>query len=427
MMKFSLHIAPGSSSGSQRAQPLPPSGRAIMSVLKQPLVPQRQRATPRRLTTEPAKGGKELAESKAALRRVGLEIAALRQRKQPANGTPAAQLDALMQSYYAKARHLIDLIAPDLFKSDDDLFKEFNNMDAVEAAVLEVQEESLKVLRGEVSFGEAAQTTALASLASSRGASLPDLVKEFEHHLSIVIEDRREQRARYDQHVLKNGRTGVDTTTGKRRHLSGDEIQAERERQKKYCADEKRRAIADSKRVLHAARVEESHDATVDVPPGIERRTEGRYAIRGHIALEAGADFDNTPSADLATVVARLEQARALAGMKERTPPTLPVGVAKREDGKFSTYFRHASGQVSLRSFGRVVHYDTAEEAAAALAEFRAASAEDQKAMVSAQLKCCKCGKKFKAIRKGQRARAQAKERLEDHEGTCTVCPAPTL
>ena len=136
--------------------------------LKQPLVPQRQRATPRRLTTEPAKGGKELAKSKAALERVRLEILALSQRKKPANGTPAAQLDALMQSLYAKARHLIDLIAPDLYKSDDDLFKEFRDMDAVELAVLEVQEESAKVLRSEVSFEEGAKTTALASLASSR-------------------------------------------------------------------------------------------------------------------------------------------------------------------------------------------------------------------------------------------------------------------
>ena len=126
--------------------------------------------------------------------RVQLEIFALSERKKPANGTPAAQLDALMQSLYAKAGRLIDLIAPDLFKSDDDLFKEFNNMDAINRAFLEVSEESTKVLRGEVCFAEAAKTTALASLASSRGASLPELVKEFEHHLSIVIEHHRLKR-----------------------------------------------------------------------------------------------------------------------------------------------------------------------------------------------------------------------------------------
>ena len=416
--------------------------------LKQPLVPQRQRATPRRLTTEPAKGGKELAKSKAALERVRLEILALSQRKKPANGTPAAQLDALMQSLYAKAGRLIDLLAPDLFKSDDDLFKEFNNMDAIELAVLEVQEESVKVLRGEVSFGEAAQLTALASLASSRGASLPELVKEFQCHVDVVLEDQR-ARAAYDQKIRDEGRVGVDPQ-GKRKHFSGDEIVEQRERLKKYRADvasgervppkydeeenveslialqESKRAYNASTRGLHAARVEESHDATVDVPPGIERRTEGRYAINCHIAKAAGASFDNTPSTDLAAVVARLEQGRALAGMKELAPPTLPAGVV-REDGKFRTNFRHGSGKVSLRACGRIIYFDTAEAAAAAIARFRAASAEEQKAMANPLLKCSKCGAQFRVTRKGRSKRHEAEERLKAHEETCTVSPAPTL
>jgi hypothetical protein len=406
--------------------------------LKQPLVPQRQRATPRRIRTYPVKGGNEVAESKKALHRVMVEIFNLSQRKQPANGTPAAQLDALMQSLYAKAGRLIDLIAPDLFKSDDDLFKEFNNMDAIELAVLEVQEESVKVLRGEVSFAAAAQTTALASLASGRGASLPELVKEFQRHVDVVLEDHR-ARARYDQHVLKNGRTLVDRQ-GKRRHLSGDEIQAERERQKKYCADvasgervppkydeeenvesmikkqESKRARSDATRGLNAARVQESHDMAIELPAGVERRTGGRYAIACNIASAAGVD--NTPSTDLAAVVERLEQARALSGMTERAPRTLPAGVAKEGDGKFWTSFRHASGCGSLRAFGQIIYFETAEEAAAAMARFRAASAEDQKAMVSPVLKCCKCGRPFPS-RKGAPARNAAKERLEDHEKKC--------
>ena len=280
--------------------------------LKQPLVPQIQQAKPRRLVTKPVKGGKEVAVSKAALNRVMTEIFSLSQRKKPANGTPAAQLDALMQAYYAKASHLIDLIAPYLFKSDDDLFKEFNNMDAINQAFLEVSEESTKVLRGEVSFAEAAKTTALASLASSRGASLPELVKEFEHHLSIVIEDRRE-RARYYEQTRAKGRTGVDKA-GKRKHFPGDEVVAERERYNKYYRDvasgehvplkydeeehveslialqEKRRARSDATRGLKAKRIEDSHDMTIELPAGIARRTEGRYALDGH-RLKRSGDF----------------------------------------------------------------------------------------------------------------------------------------
>ncbi|KAK7248685.1 vacuolar protein sorting-associated protein 41 [Aureococcus anophagefferens] len=436
MMKFSLHIAPGSSSGSQRAQPLPSSGRPIMSVLKQPLVPQRQRATPRRLVTNPVKGGRELAKSKDALHRVAVEIRTLRQRKQPANGTPAAQLDALMQSLYAKAGRLIDLLAADLFKSDDDLFKEFNNMDAIELAVLEVQEESVKVLRGEVSFAEAAQTTALASLASSRGASLPELVKEFERHVAVVVEDHR-ARAAYDQKIRDEGYMCTDPW-GKRKHVSGDDVVARRERQKKYLADvasgervkpkydeeehaeslieklERNRGYADSKRGLNAARIEESHDTATELPAGVDRRTGGRYAIACDIASRAGVD--NTPSTDLAAVVARLEQARALAGVKERAPRTLPAGVAKCENGKFCTNFHYASGSVALRACGRIIYFETAEAAAAAMARFRAASAEEQKAMLSPQLKCCKCGQLFRPGKAKGKARLA---RLEDHEKTC--------
>jgi hypothetical protein len=412
-----------------------------MSVLKQPLVPQRQRATPRRFVTKPVKGGKEVAVSKAALNRVALEIFGLSQRKKPANGTPAAQLDALMQSLYAKAGRLIDLIAPDLFKSDDDLFKEFNNMDAIELAVLEVQEESVKVLRGEVSFAAAAQTTALASLASGRGASLPELVKEFQRHVDVVLEDHR-ARARYDQKIRDEGRMGWDPT-GKRKHFSPEELEARSDWSKQYYRDvasgeravpkydeeenfvslikkqESKRARSDATRGLLAKRIEDSHALTVaELPSGIERRTAGRYAIQGYIALEAGADFDNTPSADLAAVVARLEQARALAGMKELAPRTLPAGVAKCEDGKFWTNFRYASGLVSLRACGRIIYFDTAEEAAAAMARFRAASAEDQKAMVSPVLKCSKCGTKFRAG-KGASKRRAAMDRLKDHEKKC--------
>ena len=417
--------------------------------LKQPLVPQIPRGKqPRRLTTDSGKG-QQVKKSRKALKRVMTEIAALRQRKQPANGTPAAQLDALMQALYAKAGRLIDLLAADMFKSDDDLFKEFNNMGAIELAVLEVQEESVKVLRGEVSFGEAAQTTALASLAASRGASLSSLIAEFERHVAVVVEDHR-ARAAYDQKIRDEGYMGTDAW-GKRRHFSGDEVVEQRERQKKYRADvasgervppkydeeenveslialqESKRSYNDSTRGLHAARVEESHDATVDVPVGVDRRTGGRYAVNCKIAKAAGADFDNTPSTDLAAVVERLEQARALASMKERAPPTLPAGVVKREDGKLWTYFKHASGYVSLRAFGRIIHFDTAEEAAAAIARFRAASAEEQKAMASSQLKCSKCGAKFRVTRKGKSARQQVVDRLEDHEETCVVCPAPTL
>ena len=407
--------------------------------LKQPLVPQIQQAKPRRLVTKPVKGGKEVAVSKAALNRVMTEIFSLSQRKKPANGTPAAQLDALMQAYYAKASHLIDLIAPDLFKSDDDLFKEFNNMDAINQAFLEVSEESTKVLRGEVSFAEAAKTTALASLASSRGASLPELVKEFQRHVDVVVEDHR-ARARYYEQTRANGRMGWDPA-GKRKHVSGDEVVEQRERQMKYYHDvasgehvplkydeeehveslikkqESKRARSDATRGLLAKRIEDSHALTVaELPSGIERRTAGRYAIQGYIALEAGADFDNTPSADLAAVVARLEQARALAGMKELAPRTLPAGVAKCEDGKFWTNFRYASGLVSLRACGRIIYFETAEEAATAIARFRAASEEEQTEMISNQLKCCKCGQLFRPGKAKGKARLA---RLEDHEKTC--------
>ena len=401
------------------------------------------RDIPRRLTTDSGKG-QQVKKSRKALKRVMTEIAALRQRKQPANGTPAAQLDALMQALYAKAGRLIDLLAADMFKSDDDLFKEFNNMGAIELAVLEVQEESVKVLRGEVSFGEAAQTTALASLAASRGASLPDLVKEFERHVAVVVEDHR-ARAAYDQKIRDEGYMGTDAW-GKRRHFSGDEVVEQRERQKKYRADvasgervppkydeeenveslialqESKRSYNDSTRGLHAARVEESHDATVDVPVGVDRRTGGRYAVNCKIAKAAGADFDNTPSTDLAAVVERLEQARALAGVKERAPRTLPAGVEKYEDGKFSTKFWHTAGkhparEVSLRTCGRLDYYETAEAAAAAIAQFRAASADAQTEMISTQLKCCKCGQLFRP----GKARGKARfSRLEDHEKTCT-------
>jgi len=54
-----------------------------------------------------------------------------------------------------------------------------------------------------------------------------------------------------------------------------------------------------------------------------------------------------------------------------------------------------------LRSFGRIIIYDTADEAAAAIARFSAASADAQNLkanrMVSPQLRCCKCGTKFRA------------------------------
>ena len=116
--------------------------------------------------------------------------------------------------------------------------------------------------------------------------------------------------------------------------------------------------------------------------------------------------------------------ARARAGMKEREPPTLSAGVKKGEDGKFWAHFTHASGKVSLRACGRIIYFETAEEAATAIARFRAASAEDQKAMVSPQLKCCKCGAKFRAG-KGRSKRHEAEERLKAHEKTCT--PASTL
>ncbi|KAH8061325.1 hypothetical protein JL720_13435 [Aureococcus anophagefferens] len=437
MMKFSLHIAPGSSSGSQRAQPLPSSGRPIMSVLKQPLVPQRQRATPRRLVTNPVKGGRELAKSKDALHRVAVEIRTLRQRKQPANGTPAAQLDALMQSLYAKAGRLIDLLAADLFKSDDDLFKEFNNMDAIELAVLEVQEESVKVLRGEVSFAEAAQTTALASLASSRGASLPELVKEFERHVAVVVEDHRararglrpedprrglhvhgslgQAQARLRRRCRRAARAPEEVPRRRRVRRARQAPKYDEEEHAESLIEklERNRGYADSKRGLNAARIEESHDTATELPAGVDRRTGGRYAIACDIASRAGVD--NTPSTDLAAVVARLEQARALAGVKERAPRTLPAGVAKCENGKFCTNFHYASGSVALRACGRIIYFETAEAAAAAMARFRAASAEEQKAMLSPQLKCCKCGQLFRPKAKGKARLA----RLEDHEKTC--------
>jgi hypothetical protein len=267
------------------------------------------------------------------------------------------------------------------------------------------------------------------------------LVKEFKRHVDVVVEDRRE-RARYDQKIRVEGRMGVDST-GKRKHLSGDEVVAQREKSKKYYRDvasgervkpkydeeenvesmikkqESKRARSDATRGLLAKRIEDSHDLTIELPAGIRRTTEGRYAVDGHITVAAGADFDNTPSTDLAAVVERLEQARALAGVKERAPPTLPAGVAC-EDGKFWTCFLHAKGRVSLRAFGSIIYFETAEEAAAAIARFRAASADAQKAMISNQLKCCKCGRPFRG-----RSRNAVKERLKAHEKTCT--PASTL
>ena len=173
--------------------------------LKQPLVPQRQRATPRRLTTEPAKGGKELAKSKAALERVRLEILALSQRKKPANGTPAAQLDALMQSLYAKARHLIDLIAPDLFKSDDDLFKEFNNMDAIELAVLEVQE---MLARRKAEYLEEAERWLRTEFNNLRGEH-NGMERELQTKISKPESQRAETEATLAENMVQVGNHGL--------------------------------------------------------------------------------------------------------------------------------------------------------------------------------------------------------------------------
>ena len=108
--------------------------------------------------------------------------------------------------------------------------------------------------------------------------------------------------------------------------------------------------------------------------------------------------------------------ARARAGMKEREPPTLSAGVKKGEDGKFWAHFTHASGKVSLRACGRIIYFETAEEAATAIARFRAASAEEQTEMISSQLKCCKCGQLFRPGKAKGKARLA---RLEDHEKTC--------
>ena len=170
------------------------------------------------------------------------------------------------------------------------------------------------------------------------------------------------------------------------------------------------------------------------MPPGIKRTTEGRYSIISKIATAALAidsSFDNTPSTDLASVVERLEQARALSGVKEQRPPPNPEGVEKKAHGErtyFGTKFRFGSlGAVSLRAFGRVVQYETAEEAAAALARFRASPADAQTKMICKSLKCAKCGQGFTTRGKGQLARAKAEKRVEAHEETCTVCPAPTL
>ena len=96
------------------------------------------------------------------------------------------------------------------------------------------------------------------------------------------------------------------------------------------------------------------------------------------------------------------------------------AGVSRAPGERASTQFNHAprQPQVTLRTCGRIVYYETADEAAAAIARFRAASAEEQKAMVSPVLKCCKCGRPFPSG-KGQRARNAAMDRLEDHEETC--------
>ena len=134
-----------------------------------------------------------------------------------------------------------------------------------------------------------------ASLAASRGASLPDLVKEFQRHVDVVVEDHR-ARARYDQKIRDEGRMGWDLT-GKRKHFSPEEVEAKRDRAKKYRADvasgervpkkydeeenveslvkkqERDQKKSDSNRGLHAARVEESHDMAIELPAGVERRT----------------------------------------------------------------------------------------------------------------------------------------------------------
>lgn len=197
---------------------------------------------------------------------------------------------------------------------------------------------------------------------------------------------------------------------------------------------ERNRGDTKARRDLRAARVEESHALTVDeLPARIQRTTKGRYVVAGHIAAAALAidsSFDNTPSTDLAVVVERLEQARALSGVKERAPRPLPEGVEKKAHGDgtfFITKFRFGKEPVSLRAFGRVVQYETAEEAAAAFARFRASPADAQTKMISKVLKCAKCGQGFSTRGKGQRARQLAEKRVEAHEETCTVCPAPTL
>ena len=98
------------------------------------------------------------------------------------------------------------------------------------------------------------------------------------------------------------------------------------------------------------------------------------------------------------------------------------AGVSRAPGERASTQFNHAprQPQVTLRTCGRIVYYETADEAAAAIARFRAASADAQKAMISKELKCCKCGRLFRG-----RSRKAVKERLKAHEETCT--PASTL
>lgn len=198
----------------------------------QPLVKQLQRATgarnPRLTTRPPAKGGKEVAEAREALRRVAVEIHKLRQREKPASGTPFAEVDALMQAFFDKALYLIALIGPSADVEDKE------NIEAVELAAHAVHAAG-RALRSGGDSSSAITTAAVASLAASRGASLPQLLDDYHRHVGVVLAWRL-GKARYEEHVLKHGRMGYDASTGKWRYMSGDEIVEQRERQSKYRA-----------------------------------------------------------------------------------------------------------------------------------------------------------------------------------------------
>jgi hypothetical protein len=423
------------------------------------LIPQLRKSQPTRLAPDPhtEKGGREVQKARRALKRVASEMHTLRLRysSDKTNDNDFAdekyaEATPLMGVFFDKALSLIDLIGPSADVEDKE------NIEAVELAAHAVHAAG-RALRGGGDSSSAITTTAVASLAASRGASVPQLLDDYHHNVGVVLAWRL-GKARYEEHVLKHGRMIIDH--GRWRYVSAEEIQAERERCAKYREEvasgvrtvrkgdedehvesllsvrRKQEKRADSRRGVFAARVAESHDPTVDVPPGIRRTTKGRFSIIGTLAAAALAidsSFDNTPSTDLASVVERLEQARALTGVKERLPPTLPEGVRKEPHGdhagSFCTHFLFGSSRedVSLRSFGRTIFYETAEEAAAALARFRAAPDQAKTAMISSALKCCKCGLGFRGRGKGSHARKQAMKRVEAHEETCTVCPAPTL